>query len=251
MKLPLYFISDCHIGMKLDNNEKKRREKLFYIFDKIKKSGGTLIIGGDFFDFWFEFRKKTPVIYKNVFDELYKLKNSGVRIHYIAGNHDYWDFGYLESTFVDSFYKGDLSINMLDSKILVTHGDGLLKNDKGYRALKKVLRNKIFIFFYKLLGEKIGYKFGKRASAYYPHYYQQKKPTNPNQNNDEIKSDILDFANSMWNQNYDVVLVGHYHKMEIVKKGTKLLIFLGDWMMHYSITKFDGEEWTQFSWNEL
>jgi hypothetical protein len=39
--------------------------------------------------------------------------------------------------------------------------------------------------------------------------------------------------------------------MEVVKKGTKLLIFLGDWMKHYSITKFDGEKWAQFSWNEL
>ena len=63
MKLPLYFISDCHIGMKLDDNEQKRREKLFHVFGKIKKSGGTLIIGGDFFDFWFEFRKKKLLPY--------------------------------------------------------------------------------------------------------------------------------------------------------------------------------------------
>ena len=54
----------------------------------------------------------------------------------------------------------------------------------------------------------------------------------------------------MWSNGYDVVLVGHYHKKEIIKEGQKLLIFLGDWMKHYSITKFDGKEWTQFSWNE-
>ena len=251
MKLPFYFISDCHIGMKLDDDEQKRRQKLFHIFEKIKKSGGTLIIGGDFFDFWFEFRKKTPAIYKNVFDELNKLRDSGVKIHYIAGNHDYWDFGYFESTFVDSFYKGDLSIDSVNSKILITHGDGLLKSDRGYRALKKVLRNKIFIFFYKLLGEKIGYKIGKKASAYYPHYYQQQNSSSFYQNNEEIKCDVLGFAHQMWNEGYDVILVGHYHEKEIIKKGTKLLIFLGDWMKHYSITKFDGEKWAQFSWNEL
>ena len=251
MKLPLYFISDCHIGMKLDDNEQKRREKLFHVFNKIKKSGGTLIIGGDFFDFWFEFRKKTPAIYKNIFDELNKLRDTGVRIHYIAGNHDYWDFGYLESTCIDSFYKGDLFFDIGTGPILVTHGDGLLKSDRGYRALKKILRSKVFIFFYRLLGEKIGYKIGKKASAYYPHYYQQQNSNAANQNNDEIKNDILDFANNMWGEGYDVILVGHYHKKEIVKKGTKLLIFLGDWMKHYSITKFDGKKWVQFSWNEL
>ena len=52
MKLPLYFISDCHVGITLNDKEKKRREKLFFIFNKIKRTGGTLIIGGDFFDFW-------------------------------------------------------------------------------------------------------------------------------------------------------------------------------------------------------
>ena len=251
MKLPLYFISDCHIGMNLDNNEQKRRKKLFHIFDKIKKNGGTLILGGDFFDFWFEFRKKTPEIYKDVFNELVKLKNSGINIHYIAGNHDYWNFGYLESTFVKSFYKGDLYIEDFNTKILITHGDGLLKSDQRYRALKKVLRSKVFIFFFKLLGEKIGYKIGKKASQYYPNYYQQKKSNSSDDNIKEIKRDILDYAHQMWSQGYDVVLVGHYHQLEIIDKGAKLLIFLGDWMKHYSITKFDGKKWTQFTWNEV
>jgi len=74
MKLPLFFISDCHIGMQLNSKELERRHKLFQLFESIKNSGGTLIIGGDFFDFWFEFRKKTPEIYWDVFERLEDLK---------------------------------------------------------------------------------------------------------------------------------------------------------------------------------
>ena len=251
MKLPLYFISDTHIGMQINESEIKRRNRLYKLFDKIKLTGGTLIIGGDFFDFWFEFGKKAPKIYSDVFEELESLKQHGIDIHYVAGNHDYWNFGYFESTFLKSFYKDDFSINKFGLKILVTHGDGLLKSDVGYRALKKVIRNKIFIFLFKIFGERIGYKIGSKASAYYPHYYQKKQSEkSKEQNSDEIKADILEFANNMWSDGYDVVLVGHYHKKEIIKEGQKLLIFLGDWMKHYSITKFDGKEWTQFSWNE-
>ena len=55
MKLPLYFISDTHIGMQINESEIKRRNRLYKLFDNIKLTGGTLIIGGDFFDFWFEF----------------------------------------------------------------------------------------------------------------------------------------------------------------------------------------------------
>ena len=232
------------MGMEINDSEIKRRNKLFKLFEKIKLSGGTLIIGGDFFDFWFEFGKKTPEIYKDVFKELAALRDSGVDIHYVAGNHDYWNFGHFESTFLKSFYKDDLLIDDFGLKILVTHGDGLLKSDVGYRALKKVLRNRVFIFFFKLLGEKIGYKIGNKVSHTsqgYNHF---------DNNVDEIMRDISEYAQQKWDEGVDIVLVGHYHQKEIIEKDSKLLIFLGDWLKHYSITKFDGKEWTQFSWNE-
>ena len=66
MQLPLYFISDCHISMIITKDEINRREKLFSVLKKIKESGGTLIIGGDFFDFWFHFKNHTPACYKDV-----------------------------------------------------------------------------------------------------------------------------------------------------------------------------------------
>ena len=244
MKLPLYFISDSHMGMEINDSEIKRRQKIFQLFDKIKSSGGTLIIGGDFFDFWFEFGKKTPDIYKDVFKELESLKDNGIDIHYVAGNHDYWNFGYFESAFLKSFYKDDLLIDDFGLKILVTHGDGLLKSDVGYRALKKVLRNRVFILFFKLLGEKIGYKIGNKvshASQGYNHF---------DNNVDEIMNDITEYAEQKWSEGIDVVLVGHYHQKTIIEKDSKMLIFLGDWLKHYAFTKFDGKEWTQFSWNE-
>jgi len=172
------------------------------------------------------------------------LKDSGINIHYVAGNHDYWNFGHFESTFLTSFYKDDLLIDHSGLKILVTHGDGLLKSDVGYRALKKVLRNRVFIFFFKLLGEKIGYKIGKKVSHTsqgYNHF---------DDSIDEIMNDITEYSAQKWDEGVDVVLVGHYHQKEIIAKDSKFLIFLGDWLKHYVVTKFDGKEWTQFSWNE-
>ena len=245
MKLPLFFISDCHIGMQLNSKELERRHKLFQLFESIKNSGGTLIIGGDFFDFWFEFRKKTPEIYWDVFERLEDLKKNNIQIHYIAGNHDYWNLGYFEQKFTHSFYKKNLVIEDFNDKILITHGDGLLKKDVGYRALKKVIRNKLFIFFFRLLGEKRGYQVGNKVSNTshgYNHF---------DNNVDEIIKDVSNFANEKWEEGVDVVLVGHYHQKLIVKEKSKMLIFMGDWLKHYTITKYDGNEWTQFSWNEL
>ena len=66
MHSPFYIISDNHFMMENTSSEKDRREKLFKVFSLIKKEGrGTLIIGGDFFDFWFETKNIVPKGYEN------------------------------------------------------------------------------------------------------------------------------------------------------------------------------------------
>ena len=69
MNGPYYIISDNHFSMNLNNEEYERREKLFQVFNKIKSlNKGTLIIGGDFFDYWFEYKKEIPEGYENILD---------------------------------------------------------------------------------------------------------------------------------------------------------------------------------------
>ena len=127
MHSPFYIISDNHFMMKNTSSEKDRREKLFKVFSLIKKEGkGTLIIGGDFFDFWFETKNIVPKGYENLIVALQELNDAGIEIHFIAGNHDYWDFGYLQRTANINFHKGDLKFMLNGKNILITHGDGFL-----------------------------------------------------------------------------------------------------------------------------
>ena len=164
MKLPLYFISDVHFQMTKSDQEKLRRQKMYSLFQKIKDTGGTLIIGGDFFDFWYDYGYYIPPEYNDIFDELDKLNQSGVKIHYIAGNHDFWDFGFFEKCFRAKFYKNDLVFTIKGQSILVTHGDGILARDKYYRLLKSFLRSRINIFLFKLLPAKLGCALAKIVS---------------------------------------------------------------------------------------
>ena len=69
------------------------------MFEKIKADNGTLVIGGDFFDFWFDYGKKQPPGYDDILNQLDRLSANGVDIHYVLGNHDYWDFGYFQKKF--------------------------------------------------------------------------------------------------------------------------------------------------------
>ena len=82
MNGPYYIISDNHFSMNLNNEEHERREKLFQVFNKIKSlNKGTLIIGGDFFDYWFEYTHEIPKGYNDILEALADLTKNNIDIN--------------------------------------------------------------------------------------------------------------------------------------------------------------------------
>ena len=242
-KLPVYFTSDNHFSMEIDDSEKKRRSKLYKVFDHIKSTGGTLVIGGDFFDFWFYYPHMIPVGYHDLMEELSSLNESGISIHFVLGNHDYWDFGYFKKKFNGTVYSENLNFINNDSKIQVCHGDGLLKNDIGYRLMKKIIRSKLCIFLFKNIPPNWGYAIAKKISKTSGHYHHHDKKSQL------IKNEMMDYAKNQWLKGYTTVLIGHYHQTEIETSKEKLLIFMGDWLKHFTVTSLDENGWQQKKYN--
>jgi len=246
MEGPFYIVSDNHFYMKHDKSEEERRNKLFQVFNKIKSLGkGTLIIGGDFFDFWFETNNAIPNGYESLIKAMSDLKKSGIAIHFIAGNHDYWDFGYLNKKTNLVFHKGDLNLTYNNQNILITHGDGLLKNDRGYRFMKKIIRSKLFIQIFKAFPEKFSFAFANKLSRSSSEYNHNDKFVNT------IKKDILEFSQLKWDENIDIVLVGHYHQEGIITKNNKSLIYLGDWLHKFTVTMINSNGPWQGDWEQF
>ena len=80
MNGPIYIVSDNHFSMKYDQSEISRREKLFQVFEKIKKNFLSLnkkecnvILGGDFFDYWFEYKNQITKGYDSILSALSDL----------------------------------------------------------------------------------------------------------------------------------------------------------------------------------
>ena len=231
MNGPIFIVSDNHFSMSDSINEQKRRKKLFNVFNKIKKyKNSTLIIGGDFFDYWFEYDEVIPSGYESLIEQLKILIDEGISIHYILGNHDFWDFGYLKKHIGITTHNGDLILKLSEKNIYITHGDGILKNDYGYRFMKKIIRSKLFIRLYTLFNSDFTTKFANKISNTSSRYNHNDK------NVQMIKKDVLDFAKKKWSENYDMVLVGHYHQVGTINENNKSLTFLGDWLSKYTVT---------------
>jgi len=242
MKTPIFIISDNHFQKRTDQFEQERRKKFYSLLDHIKEVNGTLIIGGDFFDFWFDYKGYAPLEYLEIFEKLKDLKNNNIDIYYILGNHDYWDFGFFDRTFSVKSFKDQFKFKKYGQDCLIIHGDGILKEDYNYRLFRRIIRSKLCIFLFNLLSPRIGYFIAKKIS-------HADKPKEYYKDNQLIKKKLLSYAQEKW-KDVDVLLVGHYHQEGIVEKGNKKLIFLGDWLNKYLVTKYDNGKWEQIKWNK-
>ena len=245
MKLPLYFISDNHFLLEKNSLEDSRRNRLFNLFSHIKKTGGTLIIGGDFFDFWLESIYGGPKYYNDILDELAKLHSNNITIHYVMGNHDYWDFGFFKKKFGAHLLKKDLLLKSEKYNMLVTHGDGILKHDSKYRFMRKIIRSNLFILLVRLIPISIMTIIAQKIS-------NTKKKFDQDQYLDvQYKNELSKFAfKNMKDKNINVVLMGHYHQTGFYEKNNQKFIHLGDWINQYTVTILDKQwVWKQKIWD--
>ena len=144
---PSHVISDVHLGHASAEIE---RTLLSYL-RSLPGRAGSLLINGDLFEFWFEWRTVVPRSGVRALAALMDLRDAGIPVTMIAGNHDCWGGDVLRDAGVD-FQIGPWEGQLGGWSARVEHGDGLReKEDRGYRALRRVLRNPLAIRAYRLL----------------------------------------------------------------------------------------------------
>jgi UDP-2,3-diacylglucosamine hydrolase len=158
---PAYVISDSHLGFASVGVERS----LIRFIKHLTGRAGSLVINGDLFEFWFEWRHVMPRRAFRVLAALADLKDAGVPILMVAGNHDCWG-GELLTQDVGIDYRLDAWEGMLGGwRARVEHGDGLRdREDRKYRALRRVLRNRLAIQAFRWIHPDLGSALANRSS---------------------------------------------------------------------------------------
>ena len=235
MQLPIYFFGDNHFSPtpSLSNEQKIKKMEEFIL--EIENSKGSIFIMGDFFDYYFEYNKNNPNYFERIFSLLEKIKTKGIEVYFIAGNHDFWIGKKFQSVITKSFLS-DQILSEGNKRIYVTHGDGILSWDKGYRLLKFILRSKIFRFLYSLLPKNIALKVANRIS------YERKDSHKINNDKlEKIHSELIQYSRTKWDKGCDIVIMGHYHHSFNFSENQKQLIILDDCCdQQFNYAKYDG-----------
>lgn len=222
MNKKYFFISDIHLGLHSRDAEDKKEILLVKFLQYCKENADELFIVGDLFDYWFEYRYVYQKGYYRTLNALKVLSDSGVKIHYFIGNHDFMHRDYFSKEFNVIMYENELSVNLNGQKFFIGHGDGLVQNDYGYLVLKRILRNKFFQGLYYLIHPDLGIKIASYFSKSSRDYTTKK---------DYGEADgLFESAKKLINDGYDYVVFGHLHSRQLIKEKKGYYVNLGTWL---------------------
>ena len=144
-----YFISDAHLGIEPPGCKPNREDALIEFLRLVKDSASHVVIVGDLFEFWYEYRDYVSKHHFPLFCALADLVNAGVEVHLLRGNHDFAMEGFFETMGVHVHSK--LQLEIQGKKIYMAHGDGVIKSDWSYRLYRKILDFPLDRFLFRQL----------------------------------------------------------------------------------------------------
>lgn len=214
-----FFISDLHLSKNTPNVA-----LLFqYFVSNIMKPGDTLVILGDFFEYYLG-DDLIDSVQEGALMKLKRLQEQGSKIFFMPGNRDF-----LIKKNALTPYKIELLIDpclfkIFGKRILLVHGDHLCTKDIKYQHYRKLSHHFFIKWLFLHLPKKIRIQIAETIHSKNPHSGLIKDPqydladATPDAINREIKK-----------YQPDLFIYGHVHKMTTQLHETTLRMVLGDW----------------------
>lgn len=241
----IYFISDAHLAFKEDDRESEKRRKLLEFLDFIgnDKHTDALYLVGDLFDFWFEWYHVVPKYWFPVLFRFRWLIESGISVNFITGNHDFYTGTYLQKEIGIACFDEFHEFRVDSKRFFVAHGDGYAQKDRGYRFLKKIIRNRFSIFLYKTV---VPADLGMQIAKWFSHSSRRLVKIEKA----GWAEEYYRFARVKFKEGFDVVVLGHIHYPMLEEENGKTYVNCGDWMHHFTYARYDGEKMRLEKWGD-
>jgi UDP-2,3-diacylglucosamine hydrolase len=207
IKEPCFVLSDIHLGSNPTKAIPEREAKL-YRFMASLPSESTLVLLGDVFEFWMEYKHYIPKHFFEFTYHLSSLERRGCKIHLLTGNHDF-DLGTYFAKYLNlRVHEHSLLLPVQGKKVWFNHGDGMAASgDKAYKILKKVIRNPLSKTLFRLLHPDWGYSLAHWVGGHSRDVNMGKGITQ--------ESYTIAARQIMETHDCDVMIQGHTHKPHV------------------------------------
>lgn len=211
------------------------------MLDHARDCARSVTLLGDLFDFWFPYRHAIPRRAVRLLARMAELHDAGFPIRFVGGNHDLWLAPYLEAEFGIPAQVDPLSLSAGGRRIFAAHGDDLVAaGDRGYRFLKRVIRNRLAEGLFRAIHPDLGIPLARRISGASREYTNEKE---------FFLGDALEASiEKAFDAGHDTVVIGHLHLARHLRLARGECVVLGGWTGRLSIARVeDGaialDEW--------
>ncbi len=201
-----------------------------------------MVINGDLFEFWFEWKHVMPRRAFRVLAALADLRDSGVPVLMVAGNHDCWGGEILRDDVGIDFRVDPWEGTLGGWRARVEHGDGLRgREDRGYRRLRRVLRSPLSIRLFRLLHPDWGTALAAHSS-HTSRTYQAR----------DGGAGLRDAAAARMGNHPDLELLiyGHSHVPELRRIGNAVYANAGSWLDRPTFLRITHDRIDLQRWND-
>lgn len=234
----IYFASDVHLGLPGYKESRKREKRFVQWLDEIKHDAKEIILLGDIFDFWFEYKRAIPRGFTRFLGKLCELTDSGITVHFFTGNHDMWIFDYLPEETGIILHKEPVVKEYHGKKFYLAHGDGLGPGDNSYKLLKRIFASRFSQWLFARFHPNIGIWIANTWST----HSRYSRETTPFEGEDKDWL-ILYSRKILKKENFDFMIYGHRHlPMDLKLTDNCRYINLGDWITNFTYAVFDGNK---------
>ena len=235
---PCYVFSDVHLGVAAPDAERALLTFLRALADR----AGSVVVNGDLFDFWFEWRSVMPRRGYRVLAALADLRERGIPVLYVAGNHDCWGGEILREDVGVEFHVGVWKGLLGGWQARVEHGDGLRpREDRPYRALRHVLRHPWSVRAFRALHPDLASRVALGSS----HTSRTMRPGDGGRGLRAVALQTLDASPAL-----ELVVFGHSHVRALERAPTGgVYANPGAWLSEPTYLRVDAVEAGLYRWN--
>ena len=180
-----------------------------------------LILLGDLFQVWVGSRRYETVEVRSIQSALEDLRDHGLRVDYVEGNRDFFIDA---SPYRNLFHSvtNEASFEIDGRRYLAVHGDGLNDRDRQYLFWRWLSKSRLSRFLMLnlprgLARRAVGVTESRLGKTNFRH--KRKVP----------EEAIRAYASGRFQQGFDVLLLGHFHKPRVWLEGDGEIHLLDAW----------------------
>lgn len=236
--MKIVIASDFHLKFAENAEDRERRDRVTHFLRSLRGKADLLVLNGDIFDLWFVWRRVMIRGYFGVLRELADLADSGVKLVFIAGNHDFWFRDFLTRELGATVALDSFRCDADGKKLYVSHGDAYTTGDLRYQVYRRLVRNRAVMWVFNLLHPDFALKLGglmsrsSRARKANPELARRKQ------------AGLRRKAGELLRHGDDIVVFGHTHDPMVEQTPDGVFANSGDWISHDTYLVLENGEVT-------